>query len=200
MRRLAALALALAAAHAAAADGVRARVVHVGRPVLLVTAPQVSDPAAAEPRLRALVTTDFRDADIDEVADFFRRTTGADIVVDPAARLAGSPPITLAVSDMRAATALGWAVRQAGLHLGWLHGAVYISPEPVRGASTTRLYDVSDLVSPVRDFPGPELALTAPGGGGIDLFGQAGAAPVGEPPTTAEELAALIEETFGDTQ
>ena len=57
-----------------------------------------------------------------------------------------------------------------GLHLGVRHQAVYISREPVAGPRETRLYAVGDLVSPVTDFPGPDMALTAEGGGLIPVL------------------------------
>jgi len=186
----------------AADDGrVRTTVLHLGRPIIAVSAPaaDVVDTRSV-PALAAKVSCDFQDADIDEVTGFFRRMTDVNIVIAPEARM-NATPVTLEVSDMTAATALRWAVRQAGLHMGHLHEAVYLDVRPVRGGRSTHLYDVTDLVSPVQDFPGPELAFNAGDGGGqgdFDIFDNDRAA-FGEEhdeTMTAEDLAELIEEHF----
>jgi hypothetical protein len=57
--------------------------------------------------------------------------------------------------------------------MGFIHGALFISDEPIKEASVTRMYDISDLTLPIKDFPGPQLALNAGSqtGGGALLFG-----------------------------
>ncbi|NRA40003.1 MAG: hypothetical protein HRU15_17805 [Planctomycetes bacterium] len=53
--------------------------------------------------------------------------------------------------------------------------AIYISSEEISGDIVLRMYDISDLISPVKDFPGLELAYNAAGTeGGGSIFSDAG--------------------------
>jgi hypothetical protein len=68
---------------------------------------------------------------------------------------------------------LTWIKTLGGIHIGYEHGAIFLSDKPIDGQSVTRMYDVSDLVLVLRDFPGPELAMNAPSGtagGGAKLI------------------------------
>lgn len=192
-----AIALMLAAsAPLCAQDGeVRVTPLAIGKNIIAVTAPSGADadPVTAA-RLAQRVTIDFNEVDMEQVADFFYRNLSVSIVLDPEVRANPGAPISLAVSNMTGRVALEWCVRQAGLHMGYMNQAIYISTEPVRGAERTVLYDVTDLVSPVVDFPGPELALNAVDAGtGLDgLFQMPDDGP--EAPFTVDDLAELIEE------
>jgi len=141
--------------------------------MLMVTAPGGD---ASGGRLTAgltqKVTVDFKDASIESVADFLRQITGANIVVAPGVTALGTT-ITLKASDMALGNVLTWIKTLAGIHIGFIHGAIFLSDKEIAGDTVTRMYDVSDLVLVLKDFPGPELALTAPsgmGGGGAKLL------------------------------
>jgi hypothetical protein len=137
---------------------------------LLVTAPaSAGTDRALAARLDQRITLDFHDAPLPQVVDFLRSVSRINIVVAPAVTLA-PPPITLKASDMSLGNVLHWVTKLSDTHMGFIHGALYISDQPIAEASVTRMYDISDLTLPVRDFPGPDLALNAgtqAGGGAL---------------------------------
>jgi hypothetical protein len=142
-------------------------------------------------RLNQKVTVDFKDAPIDQVADFLRQVTGANIVVAPGVA-ATATSVTLKASDMSLGNVLSWVKTLTNTHLGYVHGAIYLSDRPIEEASVTRMYDISDMVMPLRDFPGPELALNAPSGqgnGGARLLPPAESA---QPAPSTDEIVDLI--------
>lgn len=139
---------------------------------LLVTAPGGTAPTGAmAARLNQRVTVDFKDASIDNVVDFLRSVSGANMVVAPAVTAAGTS-ITLKATNMSLGNVLHWVTKMTDTHIGFIHGAIYLSDKPIEDASVTRLYDISDLTLALKDFPGPELALNASGdhGGGGAIF------------------------------
>jgi len=136
--------------------------------MLLVTAPAGDGLERLGGRLAQRITLDAREQALTDTADFLRGATGLNIVVAPEL-LAQPPLISLQVKDMALGNLLTWISRTAGVHIGYVHEAVYISRQPVAGAATTRLYDVSDLAMPLRSFPGPTLSIPDPKGGGAQL-------------------------------
>ncbi len=154
---------------------------------LMVTAPGGAgvDRALAA-RLNQRVTLDFRDAPLADVVDFLRSASRLNIVVAPAVTLS-SPSITLKASDMSLGNALHWLTRLSNTHMGFIHGALFISDQPITEGSVTRLYDISSMTMAIRDFPGPELALSGgdQSGGGGALFKPA-AEDTNSAPTTDE--------------
>ncbi len=133
---------------------------------LIVTAPGGgTGDARIAGALSPKLTIDFREATIDEIAEFLRKATGVNIVVAPAVT-AQATSVTLTARDMTLGNALNWVKTLTHTHVGYVHEALYISDKPIQEESVTRMYDVSDLVMVMRDFPGPELALNAPTGKG----------------------------------
>jgi hypothetical protein len=163
---------------------------------LLVTAPggPAMSPAVAA-KLNQRVTLDFQDASLTDVVDFLRDVSKVNIVVAPAVLLK-SPTITLKAKDMSLGNALHWLTKLSNTHMGFIHGALFISDQPVKEASITRIYDIADLTLPVRDFPGPELALNGSGqtGAGGALF-QPVADDESSSPTT-EEITDIIKKVI----
>ena len=161
MRLLAPLSACILAASACAAD------VTIGHwnGMLLVTAPAGHDLSRLGGRLDQRITLDAREQPLTETADFLREATRLNIVVAPAL-LANPPLVSMQVREMALGNVLKWLERTAAVHVGFVSGALYISDLPVAGASSTRLYDVSDLAMPIRNFPGPELSVPQPGGTG----------------------------------
>jgi hypothetical protein len=133
--------------------------------MLLVTAPAGDGLSQLGGRLAQRITLDAREQSLTDTAEFLRGVTGLNIVVGPEL-LAQPPAITLQVKDMALGHVFTWISRTADVHIGYVNEAVYISRQPVAGAATTRLYDVSDLALPLRHFPGPELTIPQPGGTG----------------------------------
>jgi hypothetical protein len=154
---------------------------------LLVTAPATSSvDRVTSAKMGQALTVDFRDTPLAEAIDFVRVTTKINIVIAPAV-LVRSPSITIKASNMRVGNVLHWITTLSNTHYGFLHGALYISDQPIREASTTRLYDVSDMTMPIRDFPGPELALNSSPNGGLIIAPDAeNTAP------TSDDIAELI--------
>ena len=127
-------------------------------------------------RLNQRITFEFQDTALEDVINFLRQVTGTTIVVAPDVAAAGGGTVTLKVKDMRFGDALKWILELTSLKMALQNQAIYISSQPIVGAVALRMYDVTDLVSPVRDFPGRELAFNAGagggggGGGGFSLF------------------------------
>lgn len=125
-------------------------------------------------RLNQRITFEFQDTALEDVINFLRQVTGTTIVVAPDVAAAGGGTVTLKVKDMRFGDALKWILELTNLKMALQNQAIYISSQPIVGAVALRMYDVTDLVSPVRDFPGRELAFNAGagggGGGGFSLF------------------------------
>lgn len=136
--------------------------------MLVVTAPGGQDLARLGGRLDQRITIDARDQPLTVIAEDLRQATGLNIVLAPALN-ANPPLVSLQVHAMALGSLLHWLERVASIHVGFVSGALYLSDQPVIGASSTRLYDVSDLALPIRSFPGPALSLAEPGGGGSAL-------------------------------
>lgn len=163
----------LASACAAAAEGVT---VGQWNGMLVVTAPSGAGIAALGPRAAQRITLDVQDQPLGDTLDFLRTATGLAIVVAPAVQ-ANPPAISLHVTDMALDNLLRWIERTGSVHIGFVNGALFVSDQPVTGASSTRIYDVRDLSVRIQDFPGPTLSIPEPGGGGAGLV----------PPVVADE-------------
>jgi len=152
--------------------------------------------AALNDRLEQRVTFDFQDQSFEDVVAFLRQVTGVNIVVSPQVLAAGGGgTVTLKVREMRFRDALKWILEITGWKMAIQDQAIFINNEAITGTAGLRLYDVTDLITPVRDFPGVEMAYAATGGGdaggGGNLFGGGGA--VDEPAATdPQELVDFI--------
>ena len=164
---------------------------------LLVTAPGGTEMSRAESvKLNQRVTFDFRDAPLTEVVDFLRDASHINIVIAPAVILS-APHITLKSNNMTLGNALHWMTKLSNTNFGFLNGALFISDQPIVEASITKMYDISDMTLPIRDFPGPEISLN--GGGQNSSNGGAIFKPVGDSkdngPTT-EEIEDIIKKVI----
>lgn len=110
------------------------------------------------------MTVEWREQTLDEVAEFLRVACRLNVVVLPGA---GERRVTLAVRDMALGNLVNWIGRQTDTYTDYQGQALLFSTAPLRGAESTRLYDVTDITRPVQDFPGPELALSSTTGKGI---------------------------------
>jgi hypothetical protein len=160
---------------------------------LMVTAPADTADGRAVLALKQRVTVDFVDLPLSEVAAFLRQVSSVNIALDPSLQAANST-VTFKAKDMELGTVLKWITQLTRTHMGFVDKVVVLSQEPLKGATKTTLYDVSDLVMPVQDFPGRELAYNAgaSGAGGI-LWGPSTNEP--HPTTTVEELEDLLRKT-----
>jgi len=157
-------------------------------------------------RLNQRITFEFQDTALEDVINFLRQVTGTTIVVAPDVAAAGGGTVTLKVKDMRFGDALKWILELTNLKMALQNQAIYISSQPIVGAVALRMYDVTDLVSPVRDFPGRELAFNAGagggGGGGFSLFKMDAAtdAPAVDPEQLVEFIRNNVSPTTWDTE
>lgn len=142
--------------------------------MLVVSAPSGHDLSRLGGRLDQRITLDARDQPLSDTAEFLRRATGLNIVLAPTLN-ANPPLVNLQVREMALGSLLTWLEKTANIHIGFVSGALYLSDEPVAGTVSTRLYDVSDLTLPMRNFPGPEMTIPEPGGNGAIIL-----PPVGE--------------------
>ena len=163
----------LAAATCAAAEGVT---VGQWNGMLVVTAPLGTGVEALGPRAAQRISLDAREQPLTDTVAFLHAATGLNIVVAPALQ-ANPPLVNLQVKEMALDSLLRWIERTCAVHVGFVDGALFVSDRPVTGASSTRIYDVRDLSSPIRDFPGPDLSIPTPGGSGSIIL----------PPVAADE-------------
>jgi type II secretory pathway component GspD/PulD (secretin) len=131
---------------------------------------------ALRDRMTQPISFSFADTSFDDVVAYLRQVTGNNIIIDPGVTAGnGVSPITLKVDQMHFGDALKWILELTNLHMALQDHAIYISNKPVTGSIVLKMYDVTDLISPVRDFPGRELAYNAGGSGGargIKMFGK----------------------------
>jgi type II secretory pathway component GspD/PulD (secretin) len=147
--------------------------------------------AALRDRLEQRVTFEFADTGFDDVINFLRQVTGVTIVTAPDVTAGGGGTVTLKVKDMRFGDALKWILELTGLNMALQNQAIFISKTPITGAVMLRMYDVTDLISPVRDFPGREMAFNAGGGGAGQMTGILGGGNAKE--SAAPDPAELVE-------
>ncbi|MFM2092633.1 MAG: hypothetical protein RLZZ127_3122 [Planctomycetota bacterium] len=168
------------------------------KPIEIGTTREEAWMSALRDRLEQRITFEFEDKPFEEVVEFLRQVTGANIIVAPQVLSAGSiPNVTLKVKEMRFGDALKWILELTQLHYAMQDQAVFITNEPVAGSAVTRIYDVSDLVSAPQDFAGPQLGYSTAGGGGGgggvgNLFANPGGAAEAGAGTVAD-INAIIE-------
>ncbi|TVR44688.1 MAG: hypothetical protein EA402_06300 [Planctomycetota bacterium] len=127
-------------------------------------------------RLEMEVEFIWEDTMLEDAIEFLRQTTGVNFVVSPDVYAGGGPPPITLSGRMRLRTVLGWISQITRLEYTLRSQAVFISSDVAESDTVLRIYNVNDLLSPVQDFEGPELAWTGGGqaGGGFDLFGGGG--------------------------
>ena len=125
---------------------------------LLVTAPAGGENQLPGGSQRLAI--DWRGVTLTDAADFLRQATRLNVVVMPDC---GERTLSLTVTDMPLSSVIRWMATQTGVAWTYRQEALLFSAKPLSGASVTRIYDVSALTAPVRDFPGPELAFSSAG-------------------------------------
>ncbi len=109
------------------------------------------------------VTVNFVDTPFVECVDFLRDVTGLNLVVSKAALEAlGERTIRLRLREVRLRAALELLLQLGDerLRYGVRHGVLWIGlADELRARMKLVLYDVSDLVAPRPDFPGPTVGL-----------------------------------------
>lgn len=125
-------------------------------------------------RLQQRITCNFVDKDFNEVVTWLRDISGISFVVAPDVLAGGVKNITLQVKDMRLEESVKWICTIASINWAIDKQAIFLSKSAIQGSAALRMYDVTDLVSPIVDFPGKE-----PGFSGITSNGGAGGGGAG---------------------
>ena len=148
------------------------------------------------------ISLDFNNAKLDEVIAYFQEYSGLNFHLDPDARSKDGEEskVTLKLKDVTLRTALKLVLNPRDLGCVYRDGVIVIATKAKLGSQTvTRVYDVRDLLFRLRDFAGPRVELTVPGGAGAALAGASFTLeeePKGE--ITEEFLTDLIKTNTGD--
>ncbi len=129
-------------------------------------------------KLRSMkVSLDFRETPLQDVIDFIREMTGINFVIDQKIYEEVEPAnltITIKVDDLELRSALKLMLQMRGLTAVYRDGVLLIVTKKSQEENVfMRIYDVRDLLQPIRDFPGPEISLAPPdeeGGVGTSVF------------------------------
>ncbi|HKS16103.1 MAG TPA: hypothetical protein VJU16_02265 [Planctomycetota bacterium] len=148
------------------------------------------------------ITLDFKDARLEEVIAYFQEFSGLNFHLDPDARAKDGEEtkVTIKLKDVTLKTALKLVLNPRDLGCVYKDGVIVVATKAKLGTQTvTRVYDVRDLLFRLRDFAGPRVELTVPGGAGAALAGASFTLeeePKGE--LTEEFLTDLIKTNTGE--
>lgn len=144
------------------------------------------------------VTLEFRDTPLADVVDFIRDVAAVNILIDASVRdRYGADPVkvTLSVKDLPLRSALNLVLEPRGLTLRYRDGVLMV----MTGVEANKdlnmeVYDVRDLLMPIRDFPGPEISLAsfAEGKAGVVI-----APEEGPPPITEDFIVEMVKKHCG---
>lgn len=163
-----------------------------------------SDPAGAvRDRLASMrIDLDFTNARLVEVIAYFQEFSGLNFHLDADSQKEGEEAnkVTIKLKGVTLRTALKLVLNPRDLGAVYREGVIVIQSKAKLGNQTvTRVYDVRDLVFRLRDFAGPRVELTVPGGAGSALAGASFVLeeePKGE--LTEEFLSELIKTNTGE--
>ena len=107
--------------------------------------------AELEKKLDQRISFAFKNATLSQVTQYLQNSTGVEIVIDPKAPI-GKTPITLAATEITLASALSHICRFADVKWSMADTMIYISDSEVMDRPESRIYSVTDLITPLRDF------------------------------------------------
>jgi hypothetical protein len=141
------------------------------------------------------ITLDFTDAPLADVIACFEEFSGLNFHIEEEAR---SARITLKVKDVSMKAALRLILHPRDLRCVFRNQVIVIgTKDRLGGRMVTRVYDIREIMLPVRDFAGPRMELQPPGSmliGCLIVF-----EPDDRPRAICEELVAdLIKTCIGD--
>jgi hypothetical protein len=162
------------------------------------------DPAQrVRDRLAAMkIDIDFANAKLDEVIAYFQEYSGLNFHLDTDAQKEGdeSAKVTIKLKAVSMKTALKLILSPRDLGAVYRDGIILIQPKSKMGTKlVTLVYEVRDLTIRLRDFAGPRVELTVPGGAGAAIAGATfmmEEEPKGE--ITEDFLSDLIKTNIGD--
>src|SRR6185503_561121 len=107
---------------------------------------------------------------LDEVVAYFQEYSGLNFHLDPDVRTKegeDGSKVTIKLKDVSLKTALKLILNPRELGAVYRDGVIVIASKAKLGSQTvTRVYEVRDLTFRLRDFAGPRVELTVPGGAG----------------------------------
>ena len=113
------------------------------------------------------ITLDFNGARLDEVIAYVQEYSGLNFHLDSEARakdLESGARVTIKLKDVTLKTALKLVLNPRDLGCVYRDGVIVIATKARLGTeAVTRVYDVRDLMFPIRDFEGPRMELHPPG-------------------------------------
>lgn len=114
-----------------------------------------------------VVSVDFEEQRIADVARWLTNVTGVNVVLGPALLQRGDVDelkVDLSLKKVSARNVLDLVTESLGLAVGWRHGVLLVTTvQEARGKPVLKLYTVADLLLPIRDFPAPDLMLRPAG-------------------------------------
>ena len=129
-------------------------------------------PRSKEEALRILESITLRSVTFDgtplpQVVSWLGAATGLNLTLGPALVKEGDADairVTMTLRQVTAKQVLDLIVEGRGLGVGFHSGIVLVTTaKEARGKPTLRLYAVSDITHPLRDFPAPDLVLRSQG-------------------------------------
>jgi len=134
---------------------------------LAVRAPRSKGEALAMLGRIELPSVTFEETPLPQVVSWLSAATGVNMVLGPALLKEGDPDairVTLALRKVTALQVLELVSEGHGLGIGFRSGVLLVTtPKEARGKPFLRLYVVSDITAPLRDFPAPDLMLRPAG-------------------------------------
>ena len=141
---------------------------------LLLLAPQ--DNKEVESKLKNIkISLDFKNAPLETVVDYVRELSGLNVLIDKSAREKGEIVISLTVKEVSLKSALQLMLKPQGLDTMFEEGVLLIvSKEKTQEKVFTEIYDVRDLLFPIKDFPGVDFSLAPDNFGGVTASDDSG--------------------------
>ncbi len=136
--------------------------------VLAAALPALAQDSAREETENKLknvrVTLDFKDAPLDTVMDYLREISNINLVVDARVR-EKNIVVTMKVSEISLKSVFSLMLKPHNCGTMFKDGVLQILPSEVIADRTVKmeLYDCRDILHPIQDFPGVDIALDTVG-------------------------------------
>ncbi|MGE4619892.1 MAG: tetratricopeptide repeat protein [Planctomycetota bacterium] len=144
---------------------------------------------------------DFPDATLAEVIDFLRSVSDLNITIDPEID-ATDVPVNLSLEGVKLGEALDLIMKATGKAFTFRENILFITePENAFGNLIFEIYNVTDVLNKIRDFPGPSIRVSSNDssdeGGGDNPFDFGGFDEEEDAELTPDDLVELIQESTG---
>ncbi|MDG2085607.1 MAG: hypothetical protein P8K66_11740 [Planctomycetota bacterium] len=146
---------------------------------------------------------DFPEANLAEVVEFLRSVSDLNITIDPEID-ATDVSVNLSLEGVKLGEALDLIMKATGKAYTFKENILFITePENAFGELIFDIYNVTDILNKIRDFPGPRIRVSSndegEGGGGDNPFDFGGFDEEEDSELTPDDLVELIQESTGGT-